>query len=74
MASRISLAAAILLASFLPLYAADTPAPAPNSDPTYQQLRNLTLSGEAVSVTNSSLDWKNAMPAHSICTRAPCAS
>ena len=55
MASRISLAAAILLASFLPLYAADTPAPAPNSDPTYQQLRNLTLSGEAVSVTNLTL-------------------
>jgi Peptidase family M1 domain len=45
----------ILLAAFLPLYAADNPAPAPNSDPTYQQLRNLTLSGEAVSVTNFDL-------------------
>jgi len=55
MASRISLAAAILLASFLPLHASDTPTPAPNSDPTYQQLRNLTLSGEAVTVTNLTL-------------------
>ena len=36
------------------LYAADAPA-GPNSDPTYQQLRNLTLSGEAVSVTNFEL-------------------
>ena len=57
MASRILFAAAILLASFLPLSlcAADTPAPAPNSDPTYQQLRNLTLSGEAVTVTDFAL-------------------
>jgi Peptidase family M1 domain len=55
MASRIWFAATILLASFLPLYAADNPAPAPNSDPTYQQLRNLTLGGEAVSVTNFNL-------------------
>jgi hypothetical protein len=31
------------------------PAPAPNSDPAYQALRNLTLSGEAVSVTNFDL-------------------
>ena len=54
MASRI-VSAAILLASFLPLYAADSPAPAPNSDPTYQQLRNLTLGGEAVSVSNFDL-------------------
>src|ERR1019366_8204472 len=53
MASRI-VSAAILLASFLPLYAADNPAPA-NSDPTYQQLRNLTLGGEAVSVSNFDL-------------------
>jgi len=30
-------------------------APAPNSDPTYQALRNLTLSGEAVSVSNLAL-------------------
>jgi len=52
MASRSTLATAILLTSFLPLYAADNPSPAANSDPTYQQLRNLTLGGEAVRVTN----------------------
>ena len=51
MASRIFYGAAILLASFF-LYAADNPPAGPNSDPTYQQLRNLTLSGEAVSVNN----------------------
>jgi hypothetical protein len=54
-ASRIFFAATILLASFSPLYAADNPAPGPNSDPTYQQLRNLTLGGEAVSVSNFAL-------------------
>src|SRR5208337_2618977 len=53
MVSRIVFASTILLASFLPLYAADNPAP--NSDPTYQQLRNPALSGEAVSVTNFEL-------------------
>jgi hypothetical protein len=37
------------------LYAADTPSFAPNSDPTYQQLRNLTLGNEAVSVSNVDL-------------------
>lgn len=36
-------------------FAADNPSPAPNSDPTYQQLRNLGLSGEAVAVTNFEL-------------------
>lgn len=45
-------ATAILLASFLPLYAADSSTISPNSDPTYQQLCNLTLSGDAVSVSN----------------------
>jgi len=54
MAPRIFFAAAILLASFS-LYAADNPPAGPNSDPTYQQLRNLTLGGEAVSVTNFDL-------------------
>ncbi len=54
MASRIFFAAAILLASFS-LYAADNPPAGPNSDPTYQQLRNLSLSGEAVSVSNFDL-------------------
>ncbi|MGO9404444.1 MAG: M1 family metallopeptidase [Terriglobales bacterium] len=51
MASRTLLAAAILLLSFS-LYAADSPPAGPNSDPIYQQLRNLTLGGEAVSVNN----------------------
>ena len=34
---------------------AQAPAPGPNSDPTYQALRNLGLSGEAVSVSNVEL-------------------
>ncbi len=55
MASRIFFAATILFTSFLPDYAADNPPAARNSDPTYQQLRNLTLSGEAVSVNNFEL-------------------
>ena len=54
MASRIFFAAAVLLASFS-LYAADVELTRPNLDPTYQQLRNLTLSGEAVSVSNFDL-------------------
>ncbi len=54
MASRTFLAAAILLLSFS-LYAADNPPAGPNSDPIYQQLRNLTLGGEAVSVNNFDL-------------------
>jgi hypothetical protein len=33
----------------------NTPAPAPNSDPTYQQLRNLSLSGEAVTINDFTL-------------------
>jgi len=37
------------------LIAADSQPPAPNSDPTYQQLRNITLSGEAVSVSKFDL-------------------
>ena len=55
MASRIVFVASTLLALLISLWAADTPAAAPNSDPTYQQLRNLRLSGEAVSVTNFQL-------------------
>jgi hypothetical protein len=55
MASRIIFAPAIMLALLLPTYAADNPAIAPNSDPIYQQLRNLTLSGEAMSVANFEL-------------------
>lgn len=47
----------ILLFSWRYLYAADTPAPAPgpNSDPTYQQLRNLTVGTDAVNVSNLDL-------------------
>ncbi len=45
----------LILAASFSLIAADTPAVGPNSDPTYQQLRNLTLSGEAVAVSNLDL-------------------
>lgn len=44
-----------VLAASLLLPAVETPAVAPNSDPTYQQLRNLTLSGEAVNLSNVDL-------------------
>jgi len=44
---------ALVLAS--PAARAQSPAPAPNSDPTYQALRNLTLGSEAVSVSNLEL-------------------
>jgi Peptidase family M1 domain len=48
--------AVIGLALFsLSAFLAAQSAPAPNSDPTYQALRNLTLSGEAVSVNNFDL-------------------
>jgi hypothetical protein len=62
--ARISLVPTIvLLASLFAVaavpasQAADTPKPpaGPNSDPTYQALRNSTLSGEAISVTNLEL-------------------
>jgi hypothetical protein len=54
-AGRFALAMAGLLLAGVPA-AAQSPAPAgPNSDPTYQALRNLTLGGEAVSVTNFDL-------------------
>ena len=55
MVSRVLLTATIAIASFPALYAVDNPVPGPNSDPTYQQLRNLTLGGEAVSVSNFDL-------------------
>jgi hypothetical protein len=45
----------ILLSPFFLSSAADTPATGPNSDPTYQQLRNLTLGGEAFSVNKVDL-------------------
>src|SRR5271165_6845923 len=55
MTPRIVFSATIVLAFFIPVFAADAPAPGPNSDPTYQQLRNLTLGAEAVSVSNFDL-------------------
>src|SRR5208282_1470716 len=55
MPSRILFTATILLASFLPICSADNPPSGPNSDPAYQQLRNLTLASEAVSITNFEL-------------------
>ncbi|MGB9203649.1 MAG: M1 family aminopeptidase [Terriglobales bacterium] len=53
MAFRIFVAAILLASSSL--CAAENPPAGPNSDPTYQQLRNLTLGGEAVSVSNLDL-------------------
>ncbi|MBZ5663814.1 MAG: hypothetical protein LAO30_04360 [Acidobacteriia bacterium] len=56
MVPRISSALLVLLSAVVPLsYSADNAAAGPNSDPTYQQLRNLTLGGEAVSVNNFQL-------------------
>ncbi len=51
---RLFLGASALLLAVLPA-AAQNAAPGPNSDPTYQVLRNLTLGGEAVSVSNLDL-------------------
>src|SRR5260370_29273987 len=45
-----------LLLAVVPAASQSLSPPGPNSDPTYQALRNLTLGGEAVSV--SSLDLK----------------
>lgn len=45
----------VILACWGGLAHAQNPAPGPNSDPTYQSLRNLTLSGESVSVSNVEL-------------------
>lgn len=56
-AVRVVVAVTTLLFSSGFLHASDTPSPVPvpNSDPTYQQLRNLTLGGEAFSVSNLNL-------------------
>jgi len=58
----LSVSAASALSALLALFIfpvsiarAQNAAPAPNSDSTYQALRNLTLSGEAVSLTNFEL-------------------
>jgi len=53
---------------------AQTAAPGPNSDPTYQALRNLTLSGEAVSVSNFELvrdAGKFRLHSGTVCFTAP---
>ena len=50
---RILLAVAIVLSSLVAY--AQAPAPGPNSDPTYQALRNVTLGSEAVTVSNFDL-------------------
>lgn len=55
MAASLWLATILLCASSAPLFAADIAASGPNSDPTYQQLRNSTLSPEAVTVNNLTL-------------------
>jgi hypothetical protein len=59
---RVSLAGALALFTLLAIIlvsnaarAQNAVAPGPNSDPTYQALRNLTLGGEAVSVSNLEL-------------------
>ena len=57
-AAFVCLRAAALALFLLALHSSgwtQTAAPAPNSHPTYQALRNLTLSGEAVTVTNFDL-------------------
>ncbi len=51
---RILLGGALVLAASFSL-PADNVVPGPNSDPFYQQLRNLTLSSETVSVSNFTL-------------------
>ena len=69
-----------LLASLLffefPAHAQNA-APAPNSDPTYQALRNATLGGEAVTVSNFQLHREAAtfhLRSGTICFLAPVAN
>jgi peptidase M1-like protein len=65
----------VLLTLFsLPLFSAGTPAAGPNSDPTYQQLRNITLGGEAVVVNNFALRREAAtfhLRSGTVCFLAP---
>lgn len=54
--------------------AVETPNPTPNSDPTYQQLRNLGLSGEAVAVKDFTLTRDAAafhLASGTVCFLAP---
>ena len=66
----------VLLVLSLPLFATDTPAPGRNSDPAYQQLRNVTLGGETIGVSNLTLH-RDAATFHlrsgAICFVAPVA-
>ncbi len=55
MPSYLAIIASILVAICLPLFAVETPPAGPNTDPTYQQLRNLTLGPESVTVNNFDL-------------------
>jgi Peptidase family M1 domain len=65
----------VLLTFFsLLLFSADTPVAGPNSDPTYQQLRNTTLGGEAVAVNNFALKREAAtfhLRSGTVCFLAP---
>jgi hypothetical protein len=64
----------LLVLLSLPLFSADTPAAGPNSDPTYQQLRNMTLGGEAVAVNNFALKREAAtfhLRSGTVCFVAP---
>ena len=74
-AGRSVLVHGIFLVLFsLPLFSADTPAPGPNSDPAYQQLRNITLGGEAVAVSNFALKREAAtfhLRSGTVCFLAP---
>lgn len=59
---------------FSTAFAVETPAITPNSDPTYQQLRNLGLSGEAVSVKDLTLKRDAAtfhLASGTVCFLAP---
>ena len=64
----------LLVLFSLPLFSADTPAAGPNSDPTYQQLRNIALGGEAVAVNNFALKREAAtfhLRSGTVCFLAP---
>jgi len=54
-ASALFTLTALIVGFWAQVLSAQSPAPGPNSDPTYQALRNITLSGEAVSVSNVEL-------------------
>src|SRR5215472_3546145 len=53
--SSLSLSCLLIAFSIATISSAVAQPPAPNSDATYQQLRNVTLSGDAVGVTNLTL-------------------